>query len=193
MLNLNLSDSETLQEVQKLRAEMHRLEILRWKQDEVFTWQWWLLAALTVIPLILWWLAVDKKRAYEIAFYGSMIDLMALLLDNFGTNLLWWSYPIKLLPILPPLITADSVLVPIFLMMVYQYFSVTWKSHWIANLIAAAFLAFIAEPIFIWIGYYKLSGWMLVYSFLFYNASTTLAKLIIRGFARSAATPPEAR
>ena len=193
MLNVNLLVSESFREVQRLRAEMHRAEILRWRQEELFTWQWWLLAALTVIPLILWWLALDKKRAYEIALYGCLIDLMALILDNFGTNLLWWGYPIKLLPVLPPLVTADSVLVPIFLMMVYQYFSATWKSHWIANLAAAACLAFIAEPVFIWIGYYRLSGWNLVYSFLFYNVSTSLAKLIISGFARSAATPPEAR
>ena len=32
----------------------------------MFSWEWWLLVALTVIPLILWWIFLDRKRAYEI-------------------------------------------------------------------------------------------------------------------------------
>ncbi|CAG7633932.1 hypothetical protein PAECIP111802_01996 [Paenibacillus allorhizosphaerae] len=158
---------------------MHHLDFKQWKADSLFTWEWFLLAGLTTIPLIIWWKVLDKKRAYEIAFYGCMINIMAIILDDFGTNLSWWGYPIKLLPTIPPLLTADSILVPIVLMIVYQRYSSNWKSHVISNLIIAALVAFIAEPIFIWIGYYELNSWKLIYSFLFYNVASSLARFIV--------------
>ncbi|CAG7614492.1 hypothetical protein PAESOLCIP111_01715 [Paenibacillus solanacearum] len=171
--------TKAFEEVQKAREQLHQLDYKQWMDESLFTWEWFLLAGLTTIPLILWWIILDKKRAYEIAFYGCMINIMAIILDDFGTNLAWWGYPIKLLPTIPPLLTADSILVPIVLMIIYQMFSTNWKKHLIANAITAAFLAFIAEPIFIWIGYYQLNSWKLLFSFLFYNAASALARFII--------------
>lgn len=170
------------EEIQKTRAKLHQLDLQHWKDESLYTWEWWLLIGLTIIPLIIWWKIVDKKRVYEIAFYGCMINIMAIIFDDFGTNLSWWAYPIKLIPTMPPLLTADSILVPIVLMIVYQLCSSTWKSLIIANLITAAFLAFVAEPVFIWIGYYHLYSWHLIYSFIFYNAASLIARLIILKF-----------
>jgi hypothetical protein len=179
--------TETFKEVQKVRENLHQLDVKQWKQDALFTWEWWILAVLSFVPLIIWWKLVDKNRAYEIAFYGCMINIMALILDDFGTSLTWWGYPIKLIPFLPPLLTADSILVPIILMLVYQYFSSSWLSLFIANLIAAAFLAFVAEPVFIRLGFYQLNGWKLIYSFIFYIASSALARLITVRIVKSKA------
>ncbi|MCD1260596.1 hypothetical protein B5M42_017475 [Paenibacillus athensensis] len=176
---MNNDISPTYEELMQARERLHKLDWNQWKTDALFTWQWWLLVGLTVVPLILWWNFVDKKRAYEIAFYGCMINISALLLDDFGTNLSWWGYPLKLLPILPPLVTADSVLVPIALMVVYQLFSTGWKKFLLANLIMGVFLAYVAEPVFIWIGYYDLYTWKAGYSLLYYVSASTLARFII--------------
>ncbi|HJV45821.1 MAG TPA: CBO0543 family protein, partial [Bacillota bacterium] len=127
----------------------------------------------------IWWKLVDKKRAYEIAFYGCMINIAALILDNVGTTLQWWVYPIKLEPLAPPMLTADSILVPVILMFVYQRFSSTWKSFFIANLITGACIAFLAEPLFAWIGYYQLIHWKFIYSFLFYILTSAGARWTI--------------
>ena len=143
------------------------------------TWRWWVLLGLTLGPIVVWWKIVDKKRAYEIALYGCILNITAVILDNVGTALLWWSYPIKLIPIVAPFFTPDSLLVPIVLMIVYQFFSSNWKRFLSANLIAGAFLAFVAEPIFIWLGYYQLNEWKLAYSFLFYMAASSFARIII--------------
>lgn len=175
----NKATTAAYKAVQKIRSELHHAAFRQWKHDSLFTWEWWLLFGLTLIPVFLWWMILDKKRAYEIAFYGCMIDIMAIILDDIGTNLSWWGYPVKLLPIIPPLLTADSILVPIVLMLVYQWFSTTWRSHLITNLLAAGFLSFIAEPMFTWIGFYQLNEWKYLYSFIFYNLCTSLARLII--------------
>lgn len=171
--------TEEFEKIQQARDNLHQLVVHQWKQEIVFTWEWWLLVGLTIIPLVLWWNIVDKKRAHEIAFYGCMITITAVILDDFGINLSWWSYPMNLIPMLPPLLTADTILVPIALMTVYQLFSSNWKTFLIANLIAGAFIAFVAEPIFVWIGYYRLISWKFIYSFAFYVAASSLARLII--------------
>lgn len=171
--------TESFKELQEAREQLHRMAVHHWKSDVVFTWEWWLLAGLTIIPLILWWIFVDRKRVYEIALFGCLLDIMCLILDNIGTDLLWWAYPIKLIPTVPVLFTADSILVPIVFMVVYQLFYTTWWSIMIFNLITAGLLAFIAEPIFTRIGYYHLNEWRYAYSFVFYLLAAATARLII--------------
>ncbi|TVY10748.1 CBO0543 family protein [Paenibacillus cremeus] len=171
--------TDAFNEVQEARERLHQLDIQLWLKQTVFTWEWWLLVGFTIIPLMIWWKLLDKRRAYEIAFYGCMINIMAIVLDDIGTNLSWWEYPVKLIPMIPPLLTADSILVPIFFMLVYQLCSSTWPTFMVANLIMALIIAFVAEPLFIWIEYYRLNEWKLIYSFLFYMSSTTLARFII--------------
>lgn len=107
------------------------------------------------------------------------MKIMSVFLDNVGTAFLWWSYPIKLVPVAAPCFTPDSILVPIVFMITYPYFSSTWKQFTISNLTIGIFLAFVAEPIFTWLRYYQLHEWKLVYSFLFYMAASTLARIII--------------
>jgi hypothetical protein len=171
--------TEAYKEINQARDNLEALVIQQWKREIVFTWEWWLLIALTIVPLVLWWRIVDKQRAHEIAFYGCMINIMAIILDDFGIHLSWWGYPVNLLPMLPPLITADSILVPIAFMIGYQLFSSNWRTFLIANAIIGAFIAFVAEPIFVWIGYYQLITWKLGYSFLFYIAASSLARLVV--------------
>lgn len=179
MLNHYNHISETFQKAQQVREELHQLNVRQWYLDSFLTWEWWLLVGLTIVPLVIWWKMLDKNKAYEIAFYGCMINIMAVILDDIGTNLSWWSYPIKLIPVVPPLLTADSILVPIFFMIIYQFFSSSLKRLYISNVITACFIAFVSEPLFIWLHYYKLNDWKLIYSFLFYLTSTSIARFII--------------
>lgn len=176
---MGVRTTQLFEEVQKAREQLSQLTWRQWKSEMVFTWRWWLLVALTVVPLVVWWKIVDRNRAYEIAFYGCFLNISAVFLDNIGTGLLWWSYPIKLIPVVSHFFTPDSILVPIVLMIVYQFFSSTWKQFFVANVVTAAFLAFVAEPVFIWLGYYQLNDWKLVCSFLFYLAASSLARIVI--------------
>ncbi|MBD2870089.1 CBO0543 family protein [Paenibacillus arenilitoris] len=176
---MNSHITERFKEIQQAREHLHELGMIQWKTENVFTWQWWLLVSLTILPLIIWWNLLDKKRAYEIAFYGCMINIMALVLDNIGTEWLWWGYPVKLLPSTPPLFTADSILVPIFLMLVYQRYSQSWKAFFVANFVTALAIVTLAEPLFVWLGYYQLNSWKFAYSFLFYMSASTLARFIV--------------
>ncbi|MFK7696609.1 CBO0543 family protein [Paenibacillus sp. HJGM_3] len=144
----------------EMRAQYHR-------HHDLFTFQWWLLLALLVVPWIIWWKLVDKSRVREILLYGITLAIIIVILDDIGGELGLWSYPYQLIRFIPRLNPVDFSVLPVFHMLVYQYFR-SWKSFFVANVIMAFLIAFIAEPIFSWIGIYDLDNWKYFYSFPIY-------------------------
>ncbi len=167
-------------QVQEARRNFGQLSLEHWYHDDLFTWKWWLLLALTVLPYILWWQIANKRRAHELLLFGMLTAVFAIVLDNLGTELMWWGYPDKLVQFAPPLFPADLVLVPVCLMTVYQFFGEDLRRFLIAITIWGALLAYIGEPFFIWLGYYQLITWKLTYSLIFYVVASTLARWIVR-------------
>ncbi|WP_217269645.1 CBO0543 family protein [Neobacillus endophyticus] len=127
---------------------------------------------------MIWRKLKDKQRLMEILFYGILIMISAIVLDNLGTDLMWWVYPTKLFQMFPPLIPADLALVPCLMMVVYQW-TKTWKAFLIYNFLLSLFMAYLGEPFFIWLKLYQLIHWKLFYSLLYYNISGTLARWLV--------------
>ena len=74
-----------------------------------------------------------------------------------------WDYPDKILPFLP----FDFVVIPVVFMLIYQKFR-PWKDFVIASTILAAFYAFIAEPVTVWLNLSVFLRWKYSYSFPIY-------------------------
>jgi hypothetical protein len=152
-------------------------------ERELFSWVWWLLIALIIVPLAVWWKLVDKKRLIEICMFGLLINIAATFLDVLGSELLLWEYPVHVLPRVPLLIPVDYVVLPVIQMYIYQRFP-KWKKYIIVSVIAAALQSFVAEPLAIWIGQYKLVLWQLIYSFPIYLIIDFSAKFLIELFKK---------
>jgi hypothetical protein len=165
-------------DVQEIREKLKETSYEHWIHDDVFTWKWWLLLSLTIVPWFIWWRVVDKKGLNEILLYGAFIAISAIILDNIGTDLLWWGYPTKLFQMVPPLFPADITLVPCLMMLVYQW-TKTWKSFLLSNFILSLFMAYIGESLFIWLDLYELNEWKLTYSLLFYNIGGIIFRWIV--------------
>lgn len=134
-----------------------------WFNNVVFTYQWWLLVAITIIPFVIWWKIVERRRFFEIATYGLLVALLSGLLDAIGVETDAWEYKYDLLPLLDVFIAYDITVLPVCYMIIYQYFS-TWRSFAIAHIIVAFVFAFIAEPLLIWLDIYQLIKWKHIYS-----------------------------
>jgi hypothetical protein len=39
-----------------------------WVHFDLFTWQWWLLLGLTIVPWFIWWKIVDKKNCRKYCY-----------------------------------------------------------------------------------------------------------------------------
>lgn len=162
---LNIPEAAiTMVQVQSVFTDM---KIQHWLQDTVFTWQWWLLVALLIVPWILWGCVVDKKRLTAIVLLGMFALATASWMDDLGTDMILWYYPYKLLPVYPQLVPINYAIIPVTYMLIYQYFR-QWHSYVMALTIMAAVYSFVAEPALGYLGMYKMLAWKYYYSFPIY-------------------------
>jgi hypothetical protein len=172
-----------INDIIKLKMQLRGMFIEHYLTREVFTWVWWVGICFTIIPLIIWWKVVDKKRLLEISVFGMIVNISAVFLDVFGSELVLWEYPIRLLPQTLLLFPVDFMLLPVVFMIIYQKCP-KWGKFLLLSALSGAALAFIAEPLAIWIGEYRLINWKLIYSFPIYILINIFAKFIT-GFLQS--------
>ncbi|UOR13670.1 CBO0543 family protein [Halobacillus amylolyticus] len=161
-----LNNIAPLYEAQK---KLFETSYAHWVEHELFSFNWWFLLVITIVPWIMWWRLVDKKRLLEISFMGALVTVTAMFLDTVGISFLLWTYGYKLIQMVPTLNPVDFTVIPVCYMLLYQWFS-KWKSYLIAHVVTAAGAVFIAEPLFVWMNIYTLHSWEYIYSFPFYIA-----------------------
>lgn len=147
-----------------LQEELLSRRINDW-YDKVFSWQWAFLVIMLIIPWIIWWKIVDKRRIAEIFSLGLLVAIISSLLNGNGLNLMLWSYPYTLIPISPRAYSFSFSVLPVSFMILYQYWP-GWKSFALATLLFAGVTAFIVQPLLSLAGIYKLINWNYLYSFL---------------------------
>ncbi|WP_094604896.1 hypothetical protein SPSIL_018310 [Sporomusa silvacetica DSM 10669] len=149
------------------QMDFTQLRIEHWVQYNLFTWQWWFLLAILLLPWIYWWAVVDKRRLLAIVTMGLAVSATANWMDQVGIELGWWFYSYVPTPIFPQMLPVNYTLLPIGFMLLYQYYT-SWKAFIVTLLAMAAILSFGFEPLFTWMGIYQLLSWQYSYSFPIY-------------------------
>ncbi|MEH7116302.1 CBO0543 family protein [Neobacillus vireti] len=149
---------------------------LAWKDEVLFTWEWWLGVALTIIPWIIWFIFRKRESTSRLLFAGTFVSLVSLTLDNIGVQFSAWNYLKPVIPAIPSYIPFDFALIPLSVMFLIQWFY--HKNPWMIGLIFAILTAFIGEPIFKWLGIYVPTNWKYGYSIPFYTLIYYLAHKI---------------
>lgn len=149
-----------------------------WLQHDLYSWQWYVLLAMLIIPYIIWWKLVDKKRLLPIVTMGLMVISTANWMDQVGTELGWWTYVHKTIPIFPQMIPVNYSMMPVGYMLVYQYF-VPWRQYMIAMIVMTSIMTWIAEPVVTWMGIYYPISWKYSFSFPVYMAIAYTHKRIV--------------
>jgi hypothetical protein len=153
------------EDVKQAREVLKEVSTSHWLSHDLLSWQWWLLLAATIVPWIIWLKVRDKDRTFEIFSYGLTWGMISSVLDVIGGEMIFWGYPNKLLPMVPPLFPADITVIPVSYMLTYQY-SKTYKSYLGYCLIVSAMFAYVLEPLFIKSGMFILHKWKHTYSFI---------------------------
>ena len=170
--------SDNLQKVNDLEKESMLLDVQGWLNYDVFTFDWWLLLAFFILPWIIWIKLVDRKRIVEILLFGMFIIKITTLTDILGTELDFWRYPTSLIPIFPRAFPFDVSMVPVGMMLLFQFFS-TWKSFVKSLVIMAALYAFVGEPFCVWKELVVYIKWNYFFSFLYYIIVGTLIRAFV--------------
>lgn len=172
-----MTNAELLQQIIQTKITHKDLSLEHWVKFEVFTWQWWLGVACVVVPLVIWLKVVDKRRILEISVFGLLVNVASIFLDVTGSEFVLWNYDIRILPSIPLLFPVDFILLPIIFMLIYQHYK-AWKQFIIASMITASILAFIIEPMAVYIKQYTLFSWRFMYSFPIYIIIVIVSKMI---------------
>ncbi|MGG5253451.1 CBO0543 family protein [Neobacillus sp. SM06] len=166
------------EKVHELQAKLSTFRQQHWMNVELFSLQWWLLVLLMIVPWIIWWRLIDKKRMVEILLYGFFVIVTSTILDDIGSHILLWDYHFNLTPLVHQLGPINLSVLPISFMVIYQYCS-TWKSFFIWHVFLAAGGSFVVEPFFAYMGIYELYKWKFFYSFPIYILIALLLRLAI--------------
>jgi hypothetical protein len=160
--------SPTWEEITDIRQTLHDAVLKYWLNDNLFTFNWWLIFVLIIGFPIVWWIFAEKKRIFEILTYGLLVGAVAVFFDVIGSSYVLFGWRTKPLPLTPTLLPYFTIL-PVVFMLMYQIFkSFKWFS--LANVLMALVFAFVIEPVIVWMGIYDLSNWRHFYSFLVYLA-----------------------
>ncbi|KON89925.1 hypothetical protein AF332_25945 [Sporosarcina globispora] len=173
-----MSRIPSYEDEQKIRETLRDVSLEHWLNEDLFSFNWWLLLAAGILPFVIWWRLVDKGRFFEILAFGLICAIFACFLDIVGVSFLLWGYPDKLLHFIPPLVPADFVVIPISGMLIYQYFS-TWKSYAAAAVGLGIMFAYIIEPLFSFWNMFVLIHWTHTNSFIGFIIFFLIVRLVM--------------
>ncbi|MBD1378915.1 CBO0543 family protein [Metabacillus arenae] len=137
-----------------------------WFEYVFLSWQWWFCVILAVIPWVFWWKFRIKESTNRLLLGAFSIISISMFLDSIGAELGLWDYRYEPIPFLPSFLPWDLSLLPVIFLVLVQI-----KPN-ISPVLKAIFYsvisAFIGEPFFEWLGFYKLIRWNHFYSFPIY-------------------------
>ncbi|WP_408010376.1 CBO0543 family protein [Pseudalkalibacillus sp. A8] len=157
------------QEIKNIYENVHRSYLEKfelWKQDILFSWQWWVGVSLTLLPWILWVKYRKKESTHRLLYVAFFIMVVSIWLDSIGVQLGLWHYNYEVLPYSPSYKPWDLTLIPvltIFFIQIKPFINPFFK-----GILYAGFIAFISEPIFVWSGFVVYTNWKYIYSFPIY-------------------------
>lgn len=175
-----MADPEAFQRILSAHTLYTQLRYEYWLAYEAYTGLWWFLLSCWLLPWVIWWLIVDRKRIVEISFYGLVVMFVTTILNAVGSVQNLWAYTVKIIPFTPHLEAIDWSILPITYMLIYQYNS-SWKAFIIAQTIIGLLYSFVGEPFTIYIiKTYLPLNWNYIYSLPIYLILAILPRLITK-------------
>jgi len=169
--------SPSLMDIMETQAKLSKIRWDYWRNDIIFSYQWWFLIITFVILFIVWIRLLDKRRLLTILLFGFITLNIVTFLDTLGGELQIWEYPKMILPWGPRILCID-LMISIYFMLLYQFFT-KWRSYIFSSIILSAIFSFIFEPIAILLGIYIQLSWSHFYSFPIYILLAISIKWIV--------------
>lgn len=142
----------------KIREESTEAFVDYWKEYSLFlSFEYWIMVAILVIPLVVLFLKIDKKNIFMIGFYGYGVHMLYAYIDLFGVNNGFWNYPFPVIPALPSF-SMDSSLIPVTFMLIYQKTFNKYKKYYLYSIIAGFLLSFVFKFILVKMDLFRMYG-----------------------------------
>lgn len=167
----------SIDRIVELRKQIFQIQYNHWTNNTLFSLKWWIMVSLVVAYWFIWWKISDKKKFNEIGLAGLTAALLNFFLNTTGIEMTFWAYPSQIFGLVRTWSLFELSFISITSMLLYQYF-LEWKKYLIALVVLGAFGAFVAQPLLIYVGIYKLYNWRNLYSFPIYIFMGVIVKFI---------------
>lgn len=175
-------DETTVNKVEEIYEKAHEIHVKLfeiWLEHMLFTPKWWLLLSLIIIPWTLWFIYRKKESTHRLLFAGMFSTIAAVMLDIMGVVTGLWYYKIKDIPLVSNMITWNFSLIPVSVMFSLQF--KPFHNPYIKAFIYSALTSFVAEPLFMWMGFFGYKHWKYIYSFPIYFVIYLIAHYMSKG------------
>jgi hypothetical protein len=183
MIQLSNTRLEQFDKAVQLREDSTDLLIHIWKEYHLYTTlEYWIMASILVVPLLILFIKIDKSKIFLIGFYGYSVHVVLAYGNIYGMNEGFWHYPFQLLPALPSL-SIDASIVPVVSMIMYQWTLNHHKNYYLYAILTAGAFAFVLKPLLVGLGLFKLYGKVnFIHLYVGYILILLLAKLMTNVF-----------
>ncbi|RSK27598.1 hypothetical protein EJF36_12310 [Bacillus sp. HMF5848] len=155
-----MSKSEFLKKLNEQKLDFTKDLSQYWHEySSLHTWQWWVNLSFMVIPLIILYFKIDRKKVFLICFYGFSFHTLVAYVDIYMNSYGYWSYPHFLVPFLSNF-ALNSSFIPIAYMLVFQYCLNQNKNYYFYSLITSLIFGFLFAGTLQLLGLFKLSNGM---------------------------------
>lgn len=154
-----------------------------WYQYSSFTSiYFWIMAVAIMISLGILIYKIDRQHIFLIGFYGFAIHVITLYIELIGIRKGLFGYIYQISPYIPNF-ALSAAIIPVSMMLLYQWIYKRDKNYYIYSFFAALFFAFIFKPTIVFFGFfamYKNTSYFTL--FLFYIIIFMLAHWVTKGF-----------
>lgn len=180
------TQTEIFKEINNMQEKVANLQEEYWlTYTNIDSWQFWLMIAMLILPLIVLVITIDKNKTFLVLFFTFNIHAWFAYIDSLGVRRAFWEYPHSLTPYFTFSLSLDGALVPVAFMLVYQWTLNNKKNFYLYATGLAAFFSFILKPILVSLNLYGLNkGFNYFYLFLLYCLIFLLSKFITSFFVK---------
>ena len=137
-------------QIVQLEQQLTEKWIKYWNQFSGFDdWHFWALIILSILPLIVLFFLIDRRRMFQLGFFGFNVHILHSYVDTASVHLGKWTYPYKLIPFFKISFAFDASFIPVTFMLVYQWTLNHKKNFYLYSMVPAFFFGFIAKPILV--------------------------------------------
>lgn len=139
----NMSYEEYWKKIQQTTDELTSLVETYWQNySNMGTWQFWFVLSVLILPLVLLYFTVDRKRIFEVFFFGYTVHVLwtyvSIPLERYG----YFIHTYFFTPLLPFALNMASSALPVGFLLLYQYCTRANKNFYLYMLLLSAFFAF---------------------------------------------------
>ncbi|WP_335868965.1 CBO0543 family protein [Bacillus sp. 2205SS5-2] len=109
-------------------------------------WEYWVNLLMLLLPIVLLYFLLDRKRIFEIGFYGFAIHALSIYVDIYGVKEGLWGYPFQISSRVASNFALDSAMIPVIFMLIYQYTYHKFRVYFLTCILGVFFFSFLLKP-----------------------------------------------